>query len=124
MAPKGVDRCCIIKYSRFLDTTQFLQPAIRQCALGSYFHFIMRRLRFFNYHRPSHMFCFGMNCCKPFTQRASANLNFFMIFLMFLIHLMLFPMLSSLCIYHFLSMVPSEEMANSFNILHFKMLLS
>jgi hypothetical protein len=44
------------------------QPALRQWALVICFHSIIKRLRFFNYHRPSHWFSFGTHCCKLLTQ--------------------------------------------------------
>jgi hypothetical protein len=34
----------------------------------SYFHFIIKRHNFFNYHTPSHSFSFKMHCCKPCMQ--------------------------------------------------------
>jgi hypothetical protein len=43
----------------------FSQPAMRECALVSYFHFIVKRLNFFIYHRFSHWFFFGTQWCKP-----------------------------------------------------------
>jgi hypothetical protein len=34
----------------------------------SYFHFVIKRLSFFSYHRPIHGFSFGTHCCKPLMQ--------------------------------------------------------
>ena len=45
------------------DSTKILRPAIRECALVSCFHFIMKKLNLVNYHRPGRVFP-GMCCCK------------------------------------------------------------
>jgi hypothetical protein len=37
---------------------------VRECAIVSYFHFIIKRLSTFNYYRPSHGFSFWIDCCK------------------------------------------------------------
>ena len=37
-------------------TGNFMQPALRECAFVTYFHFVIKGLNFFNYHRPSYRF--------------------------------------------------------------------
>jgi hypothetical protein len=46
----------------------FSQPGRRACAFVSYFHLIIKRLSFFNYHSLSHWFFFGTHCCKQLTK--------------------------------------------------------
>jgi hypothetical protein len=41
---------------------------VREHALVSYFHDIIRRMRSFDYLKPSYVFSFGMHCCKPLLQ--------------------------------------------------------
>ena len=52
---------------------RILQPAVRECALVSYFHFSIKRLSFLYYHR----FYFRAHCCKPLhiTLSSCANLG-------------------------------------------------
>jgi len=45
----------------------------------SYFHFVIWRCIFFNYHRPSHGFSFGTHCCGPLTQQL-VQLHLFSLF--------------------------------------------
>lgn len=44
------------------------QPAIREWVTVTYFHFIIKRLSFFTYHRSSRGFFLWMHCCKPLIQ--------------------------------------------------------
>lgn len=105
---------------RTLSNIPYFHAILSFCALGSYVHSTIR-LSFFNYHRPSHRFRFGIHCCKPFTQYVSAKFNFFHDFSYVSDTFNAFSITVISCIYHFLSMVPSEEMDKCFNILHFKM---
>jgi len=56
-----------LQWPSFLEIIFFVtsQPATRECAAVSYFHFIVKRLHSSNYHRPSHSFSFRTQCCKP-----------------------------------------------------------
>ena len=46
----------------FLNVTVSLQPALRECAMVSYFHFIIKILSLFKYHMPRHwLSCIDVN---------------------------------------------------------------
>jgi len=74
----GPDKCWIsntLDYQTAPTLTMFLrgnfifsQPGRREYAFVSYFHLIIKRLSFFNYHRLSHWFFFGTHCCKQLTK--------------------------------------------------------
>jgi hypothetical protein len=55
--PMGLDRCHITRW--YLTFT----ASHGECALIRYFHFIIKTLGFFNYHRLSHGFSFRRRCC-------------------------------------------------------------
>ena len=51
-----------LSYTQFFVTSQ---SATRECAPISYFHFIIKKLSFFNYHMRSHTFSFRIHFYKP-----------------------------------------------------------
>jgi len=69
--------CHLVDISFSYCFIRILQPALIECALVSNFHFIIKRLSFFNYHRPSHRFSFTMHYCKQlyFTLSICAKLG-------------------------------------------------
>jgi hypothetical protein len=76
---KVLDYCVLLIIRHYLYSATFLkilQSAIRERTLVSYFHFIIKTLSFFNYHKHNHKFSFGMHCCKPLTQALSNCVNF------------------------------------------------
>ena len=52
----------LISYRQFFVISE---PAIREHAPVSYFHFITKRRSFSTHHRPSYTFSYQMHCCKP-----------------------------------------------------------
>jgi len=44
------------------------QPALRECAHVSYFHFTIKRLNFVNHHGPNHGVSFRTRCCNLLAQ--------------------------------------------------------